>query len=166
MLVRSSLAQTQVPRGTSVSGLSRAFRQAAPILDYAWYPMASTANPASFCFAASVRECPVKLLDGNDGRVSEPPVLASAMAYTIAHSSEHHTRSSITASDRSLRTAWRSRRWVISTSLFMLVRVCSDLSFRSDCIVALKTQSRNLMFQVLVKGPGCPLRHPKRQRRA
>ena len=44
--------------------------QPAPIVDYAWYPSAAVNNPATFCFLASVRECPVKLLDASDGRVS------------------------------------------------------------------------------------------------
>ncbi|KAF8868077.1 WD40-repeat-containing domain protein, partial [Mucidula mucida] len=41
--------------------------QSAPILDFAWYPGASSSTPATYCFAASVRECPVKLLDAADG---------------------------------------------------------------------------------------------------
>ncbi|KAI0087525.1 WD40-repeat-containing domain protein, partial [Irpex rosettiformis] len=45
------------------------FAQPSPILDFAWYPFASSANPASFCFLTSVRECPVKLLDALDGRL-------------------------------------------------------------------------------------------------
>jgi hypothetical protein len=40
------------------------------VLDFVWYPTASPRDPASFCFVASVRECPVKLLDASDGRVS------------------------------------------------------------------------------------------------
>ncbi|KAJ7763191.1 WD40-repeat-containing domain protein [Mycena maculata] len=47
----------------------RTLPQPAPILDYAWYPTASATNPASFCFVASVRETPVKLLDASDGRL-------------------------------------------------------------------------------------------------
>ncbi|KAF9051758.1 hypothetical protein BJ165DRAFT_1451124 [Panaeolus papilionaceus] len=43
--------------------------QPSPILDFIWYPTASPYDPASFCFVASVRECPVKLLDANDGRL-------------------------------------------------------------------------------------------------
>jgi hypothetical protein len=43
--------------------------QPAPILDFAWYPSASPLNPATFCFVASVRNCPVKLLDAATGRV-------------------------------------------------------------------------------------------------
>ncbi|KAF8170568.1 hypothetical protein BJ912DRAFT_861117, partial [Pholiota molesta] len=45
------------------------FPQAAPVLDFVWYPTASPREPASFCFVASVRECPVKLLDASDGRL-------------------------------------------------------------------------------------------------
>ncbi|KAI6042310.1 hypothetical protein EDC04DRAFT_2878535 [Pisolithus marmoratus] len=44
-------------------------RQPSPIVDFLWYPSASRHNPATYCFVASVRECPVKLLDGNDGRL-------------------------------------------------------------------------------------------------
>ncbi|KZT19087.1 hypothetical protein NEOLEDRAFT_1142508 [Neolentinus lepideus HHB14362 ss-1] len=47
----------------------RVIEQAAPILDYAWYPSASPYTPASYCFVASVRECPVRLLDASDGRL-------------------------------------------------------------------------------------------------
>ncbi|KAJ7823071.1 WD40-repeat-containing domain protein [Mycena olivaceomarginata] len=62
------------PEGGSTSNLTnealvQTLPQSAPILDYAWYPTASPASPASFCFAASVREAPVKLLDATDGRV-------------------------------------------------------------------------------------------------
>lgn len=46
------------------------FHQPAPIVDFAWYPAASAKDPATFCFVASVRECPVKLFDASDGRVS------------------------------------------------------------------------------------------------
>ncbi|KAJ3516344.1 hypothetical protein NLJ89_g1193 [Agrocybe chaxingu] len=43
--------------------------QASPILDFVWYPTASSHDLSSFCFVASVRECPVKLLDASDGRL-------------------------------------------------------------------------------------------------
>jgi len=43
--------------------------QAASIVDFAWYPRATVQDPASFCFVASVRECPVRLLDAADGRL-------------------------------------------------------------------------------------------------
>ncbi|KAF8170578.1 hypothetical protein BJ912DRAFT_861136, partial [Pholiota molesta] len=48
---------------------AREFPQAAPVLDFVWYPTASPRDPATFCFVASVRECPVKLLDASDGRL-------------------------------------------------------------------------------------------------
>lgn len=44
-------------------------RQASPVVATQWFPAASRHNPASFCFVASVRETPVKLLDANDGRL-------------------------------------------------------------------------------------------------
>lgn len=53
----------------ALSTNARIFNQPAPILDFVWYPTASPQNPASFCFVASVRECPVKLLDASDGRL-------------------------------------------------------------------------------------------------
>ncbi|KAH0833817.1 hypothetical protein J3R83DRAFT_10979 [Lanmaoa asiatica] len=48
---------------------AKTFQQSAPIVDFAWYPGASQHNLPAFCFVASVRDCPVKLLDGRDGRV-------------------------------------------------------------------------------------------------
>ncbi|PVF91597.1 WD40 repeat-like protein [Serendipita vermifera] len=46
------------------------FRQGSPIYDVLWYPWAtSSSNPATYCFLASLRDAPVKLLDANDGRL-------------------------------------------------------------------------------------------------
>ncbi|KIK77675.1 hypothetical protein PAXRUDRAFT_776852 [Paxillus rubicundulus Ve08.2h10] len=52
------------------------FAQPAPIVDFIWYPSASRHNLPSYCFVATVRECPVKLLDGRNGglRASYPIV--------------------------------------------------------------------------------------------
>ncbi|KIK65663.1 hypothetical protein GYMLUDRAFT_159385 [Collybiopsis luxurians FD-317 M1] len=47
----------------------RQFAQPASIVDFAWYPTATLQDAATFCFVASVRECPVKLLDASDGRL-------------------------------------------------------------------------------------------------
>ncbi|KAH9006272.1 WD40 repeat-like protein [Lactarius hatsudake] len=47
----------------------RIFPQAAPILDFIWYPRATPCDASSFCFIASVRESPVRLLDASDGRL-------------------------------------------------------------------------------------------------
>jgi hypothetical protein len=51
----------------------KVFPQAAPILDFIWYPRATPSDGSSFCFVASVRESPVRLLDASDGRVSSFP---------------------------------------------------------------------------------------------
>ncbi|TFK48131.1 WD40 repeat-like protein [Heliocybe sulcata] len=61
-------ATAEAPTTHSPSS-GRTIEQAAPILDYAWYPSASRFTPVSYCFVASVRECPVKLLDAVDGRL-------------------------------------------------------------------------------------------------
>ncbi|KAJ7158129.1 WD40-repeat-containing domain protein [Mycena filopes] len=65
-------AESQVPSSSAVDAtdpLVRVLPQSAAILDYVWYPTASPSNPASFCFVASIRETPVKLLDASDGRL-------------------------------------------------------------------------------------------------
>ncbi|KAI5999947.1 hypothetical protein EDD15DRAFT_2235658 [Pisolithus albus] len=56
-------------RGSFTLNHTRTLCQPSPIVDFLWYPCASRHNPATYCFIASVRECPVKLLDGNDGRL-------------------------------------------------------------------------------------------------
>jgi len=45
------------------------FKQAAPILGATWYPSATPLRPETYCFVASIRGEPVKLLDATDGRV-------------------------------------------------------------------------------------------------
>ncbi|KNZ71949.1 Telomerase Cajal body protein 1 [Termitomyces sp. J132] len=45
------------------------FHQPSPILDFIWYPTASPLTPPTYCFIASVRDCPIKLLDASDGRL-------------------------------------------------------------------------------------------------
>ncbi|KAI0076849.1 hypothetical protein K474DRAFT_1644216 [Panus rudis PR-1116 ss-1] len=69
---RINLPKNIVAVGTAESQTSTVettFPQAAPIVDFAWFPGASVSNPALYCFAASVRESPVKLLDASDGRL-------------------------------------------------------------------------------------------------
>ncbi|KAG1825188.1 hypothetical protein EV424DRAFT_1603593, partial [Suillus variegatus] len=39
------------------------------VVHLAWHPGASSNNAPAYCFVASVRDCPVKLLDASDGRV-------------------------------------------------------------------------------------------------
>jgi telomerase Cajal body protein 1 len=60
---------TTIPR-TANTSFTRPLPQPSPILDFAWYPQATVQNPASFCFVASVRDTPVRLVDAGDGRVS------------------------------------------------------------------------------------------------
>ncbi|KAJ7143861.1 WD40-repeat-containing domain protein [Mycena epipterygia] len=69
LFVPSSQSEASKSDLHDVEPLIRTLPQPAAILDYAWYPTASSANPASFCFVASVRETPVKLLDASDGRL-------------------------------------------------------------------------------------------------
>ncbi|KAF8428031.1 hypothetical protein L210DRAFT_3564404 [Boletus edulis BED1] len=79
--------ESQSPSSTTTSTLlplvhAKTFSQLAPIVDFAWYPGASRHNPPAFCFVASVRDCPIKLLDGNDGRLRA--------SYSIVDHRERH----------------------------------------------------------------------------
>ncbi|KAF7424697.1 hypothetical protein PC9H_010008 [Pleurotus ostreatus] len=63
------------------------FPQASPIVEFAWFPSASMLNPATFCFAASVRDCPVKLLHGTDGRLrASYPIVDHRERFIAPHS--------------------------------------------------------------------------------
>lgn len=55
---------------TSLIDVTLVVPQPAPILDYVWYPGATAELPGSYCFLASVRDCPIKLIDAVDRRVS------------------------------------------------------------------------------------------------
>ncbi|KAF8321893.1 WD40-repeat-containing domain protein [Amanita rubescens] len=58
------------PSGPNISVQpSASLKQPSPILDFQWYPTATRHDPASYCFVASVRESPVKLLDASSGRL-------------------------------------------------------------------------------------------------
>ena len=88
---------------------ARLFYQPAPILDFIWYPTATPFDPASFCFVASVRECPVKLLDASDGRVRflisylfGLDLMDTSCSFVL------HIRSLTTENGRLLRTVWSS----------------------------------------------------------
>ncbi|KAJ3536223.1 hypothetical protein NMY22_g6126 [Coprinellus aureogranulatus] len=62
----TQLAEARV----GVTALSRlVLKQGSPVVDFAWFPSASKIDPATYCFAASVRECPVKLLDATTGKL-------------------------------------------------------------------------------------------------
>jgi telomerase Cajal body protein 1 len=63
-----STSISHIPRSANIS-FTRPFPQPSPILDFVWYPQATVQDPASFCFVASVRDTPVRLVDAGDGRV-------------------------------------------------------------------------------------------------
>lgn len=48
----------------------RSYGQPDAIHATVWYPSASLSHPETFCFAASIRDTPVRLIDATDGRVS------------------------------------------------------------------------------------------------
>ncbi|PFH45021.1 hypothetical protein AMATHDRAFT_163735 [Amanita thiersii Skay4041] len=63
------LHETLPPGQSNAHLVSTLLHQPSPIIDYLWYPTATRHDPASYCFLASVRECPVKLLDASTGRL-------------------------------------------------------------------------------------------------
>ncbi|KAM6497609.1 hypothetical protein JOM56_005557 [Amanita muscaria] len=65
----SDVQDTSVDLTDTVIQPRASFRQPSPILDFLWYPSASLHNPASYCFVASVRECPVRLFEAFTGRL-------------------------------------------------------------------------------------------------
>ncbi|KAJ3014324.1 hypothetical protein NUW54_g1333 [Trametes sanguinea] len=98
------------------ASLPRCLTQSAPILDYAWYPAASIRDSASFCFVASVRECP----DGS--------------SISAGDSFELHTESWIIANAKLRRIAWPSM--LAQTGMLILLacfrRIISALAFAPD----------------------------------
>ncbi|KIJ06803.1 hypothetical protein PAXINDRAFT_91462 [Paxillus involutus ATCC 200175] len=66
---------------------TKTFTQHAPIIDFTWYPGALRHNLPSYCFVATVRECPMKLLDGRDGRLrASYPIVDHRERYIAPHS--------------------------------------------------------------------------------
>ena len=135
--------------------------QPGPILDYAWYPTASPANPAAFCFVASVRETPVKLLDASDGRVC---ALECSCHPTFIYSDK--LRASYPIVDH------RERQIAPHCLAFNMLgtRSCSSCLFgrrctkrhRTGCIADLSTRSRCLTLGVRALEHGSRPHHPKR----
>ncbi|KAJ8520737.1 hypothetical protein ONZ45_g2451 [Pleurotus djamor] len=61
--------------------------QPSPIVEYSWFPTASPMDPATFCFAASVRERPVQLLHASDGRLrASYPIVDHRERFIAPHS--------------------------------------------------------------------------------
>jgi hypothetical protein len=80
MAIRSFLLASNL---SNFIPIPRTFRQPSPILGFIWYPTATPTNPASFCFVASVRDTPVKLLDASDGRVHDFGFCKICVAYML-----------------------------------------------------------------------------------
>ncbi|KAG2143580.1 WD40-repeat-containing domain protein [Suillus clintonianus] len=65
----------------------RTFSQSSAAVNFAWYPGASPNNAPSYCFVASVRDCPVKLLDASDGRLrASYPIIDHRERFIAPHS--------------------------------------------------------------------------------
>lgn len=142
----------------------RVFPQPGPILDYIWYPTATPHDPASFCFVASVRECPVKLLDASDGRVRPH----SWINRHLATYQKSQLRASYKIVDhRERQIAPHSLAFNLTAQklvLFILHSVEVPISLLPDSIVALRMPSRYLIFLVQEKVPGYTRPPPKRAR--
>ncbi|KAK7018084.1 hypothetical protein VNI00_018403 [Paramarasmius palmivorus] len=62
-------------------------RQPSPIVDFLWYPTASSRDHSTFCFVSSVRESPVKLLDASNGRLrASYPIIDHRERFIAPHS--------------------------------------------------------------------------------
>ncbi|KAI9465183.1 WD40 repeat-like protein [Lactarius psammicola] len=90
---RSSTQELFDPTSPQAGKHIRVFPQAAPILDFIWYPRAAPRDASSFCFVASVRESPVRLLDASDGRLRasykivdhrERQIAPSSLAFNVS----------------------------------------------------------------------------------
>ncbi|KAG2052507.1 WD40 repeat-like protein [Suillus hirtellus] len=65
----------------------RTFSQSSAVVNFAWYPGASSNNAPAYCFIASVRDCPVKLLDASDGRLrASYPIIDHRERFIAPHS--------------------------------------------------------------------------------
>lgn len=74
---------------TSSSTLSPIWNHSPPdsLISSAWYPGASSADPAMFTFAVGVKDHPVHLLDGNDRRVrASYPIVDHTERFVAPHS--------------------------------------------------------------------------------
>ncbi|KAG1807996.1 uncharacterized protein BJ212DRAFT_1449153 [Suillus subaureus] len=65
----------------------RTFSQPSAVVNFAWYPGASSNNAPAYCFVASVRDCPLKLLDASDGRLrASYPIIDHRERFIAPHS--------------------------------------------------------------------------------
>lgn len=79
---------SDVQEGTQISAHhKRTFSQSSAVVNFAWYPGASSNNAPAYCFVASVRDCPVKLLDASDGRLrASYPIIDHRERFIAPHS--------------------------------------------------------------------------------
>ncbi|KAG2065850.1 WD40 repeat-like protein [Suillus decipiens] len=79
---------SDVQEGTQFSAHHKhTFSQSSAVVNFAWYPGASSNNAPAYCFIASVRDCPVKLLDASDGRLrASYPIIDHRERFIAPHS--------------------------------------------------------------------------------
>ncbi|WVW78569.1 hypothetical protein I302_100525 [Kwoniella bestiolae CBS 10118] len=66
---------------------TKSFQQPDAIHSTLWYPSASISTPETFCFVASIRDTPVRLIDGNDGRIrASYPIVDHRERFIAPHS--------------------------------------------------------------------------------
>ncbi|WWD07776.1 hypothetical protein V865_005880 [Kwoniella europaea PYCC6329] len=66
---------------------TRSFHQPDAIHSTLWYPSATPHTPETFCFVASIRDTPVRLIDGTDGRVrASYPIIDHRERFIAPHS--------------------------------------------------------------------------------
>ncbi|WVF69918.1 hypothetical protein IAT40_004702 [Kwoniella sp. CBS 6097] len=66
---------------------SNVFEQPDAIHSTLWYPSASTHSPETYCFIASIRDTPVRLIDASDGRIRATyPIVDHRERFIAPHS--------------------------------------------------------------------------------
>lgn len=135
-------------------------------MDFVWYPRATCTDPASFCYVASVRECPVKLLDGLNGRVCK---ICNGIAFAkqscianITDSSVPRIRLSITGSGKSHRTASRSMPPQTGQHRCPHFGINKADVCVSGCTAGMRTPSKFSIWRYLARARDCLPRRPRK----
>ncbi|WWC67852.1 uncharacterized protein I206_101769 [Kwoniella pini CBS 10737] len=90
----SAILSTTEDRSTRIHALNneqefvtKSYQQPDAIHSAIWYPTASISTPETFCFVASIRDTPVRLIDGNDGRIrASYPIIDHRERFLAPHS--------------------------------------------------------------------------------
>jgi hypothetical protein len=70
----------------------RTFPQPDSVNTALWYPSASRVAPETFCFVASVRDAPVRLVGASDGRIrASYPIVDHQERFVAPHSFAFNT---------------------------------------------------------------------------